>query len=337
MSEMPIDVVPRATRLLRWYPKSWRSRYGDEFTELLMSELSEQPRSWGRTWDVIRSGLAARLSSAGLGGRPLEPSDQVRASLAALGCAMAGFLVFATAMWAQLTIGWQWSPPDTAATAAAMVVMSCIMVLFAALAVLAGLPVAWHAATRLARRRWRGLVGPTTLMLGGGALLIAGSRHFGNGWPGTGGHAWAHQGLVPGGVAAISWSSTLSISSYWAHPGALSSFPAAEIAWMAVSPLSVICIVVGAAKAVLRLELSPRTLRFEARLSVVAALGMLVYLGACCAWVLDGGPGPRNLFHAGAIDVAGLGVMAAALGLACQASSRARRAGAGVGVGVPAR
>ena len=332
MSDIPIDVAPRAARLLRWYPKSWRSRYGDEFTELLMSELSEQPRSWRRSFDVMRSGLAARLSSAGLGGRMLDPSLQVRASLAALGCAMAGFLVFGTAMWSQLTIGWQWARPDTAATAAAMVVMSCTMVLFVALAVLAAIPVAWHALTRLARGQWRGLLGPAALIVGGGALLVAGSRHFGNGWPGTGGHAWAHQGLVPGGVAAVSWSSTLSISSYWAHPGALSSFPAAEIAWMAVSPVAVVCVVMGAAKALLRLDLSPRTLRYEARLSVAAALGMLVFLGACCAWVLDGGPGPRNLFHAGAIDLGGLVVMAGALLVAYRASSRAR----GAGVAVPA-
>ncbi|MGD0379811.1 MAG: hypothetical protein ABSC30_07485 [Acidimicrobiales bacterium] len=333
MSDMPIDVAPRVTRLLRWYPKSWRSRYGDEFTELLISELSEQPRSWRRTGDVMRSGLAARLSSAGLGGRALDPSDQVRASLAALGCALAGFLAFGTAMWSQLTIGWQWSPPDTTATTAAMVVMSCTMVLFVALAVLAALPLAWNAVTRLARRRGRGLLGPSALVVGGGALLIAGSRHFGNGWPGTGGHAWAHQGLVPGGVAAISWSSTLSVSSYWAHPGALSSFPAAEIAWMAVSPLALVGVVVGAAKALLRLELSPRTLRYEAQLSAAAALAMLVFLGACCAWVLDGGPGPRNLFHAGTIDVAGLVVMAGTLVVAARASSQARRAG----VRIPAR
>src|SRR5712691_2044496 len=27
----------RAGRLLRWYPKAWRSRYGEEFTDLLIS------------------------------------------------------------------------------------------------------------------------------------------------------------------------------------------------------------------------------------------------------------------------------------------------------------
>jgi SAM-dependent methyltransferase len=32
---------------------------------------------------------------------------------------------------------------------------------------------------------------------------------------------------------------------------------------------------------------------------------MAVFLAGCCAWLIDGGPGPRNLFHAGSIDGAG--------------------------------
>ena len=276
---------------------------------------------------MARSGLVARLSAAGLGGVTLEPRDQARASLASVGCALAVFLAFGVAMWSQLTIGWQWSDPDTTATRAAMVVMSGAVVLFMGLALLAVIPVAWAAVMRVARRQGQGLVRPTSLVLGCGAILIMGSHHFGNGWPGTGGHAWSHQGLVPGGVAAFSWASTLWVSSYWAHPSALLSFPAGEIAWMAVSPSAVIGLVVGATKTIRRLDLSPRALRYEGRLAEVATLGMLVFLAGCGSWVLDGGPGPRNLFHAGAIDVVGLVVMAAAVAIAHRAVSRARHRG----------
>jgi hypothetical protein len=38
----------RAARLLRWYPRGWRERYGEEFAELLIAELEERPRSAGR-------------------------------------------------------------------------------------------------------------------------------------------------------------------------------------------------------------------------------------------------------------------------------------------------
>ncbi len=130
---------------------------------------------------------------------------------------------------------------------------------------------------------------------------------------------------MPGGVAAFSWASTLAVSSYWAHPGSLASFPGAELAWMAVSPLAMVALAFGAATTVRRSALSARALRYESTLSAAAAIVMVLFLGACGGWILDGGPGPRNLFHAGVIDVAGLAAMAAALAVVHRALSCARR------------
>jgi hypothetical protein len=317
----------RAEWLVRCYPRDWRSRYGDEFTELLVSEMSEQPRSWRRSMDVVWSGLVARLSEAGLGGRRLEPVDQVRRCLVTLGCALAVFLAFGIAIWAQLTIGWQWSEPNTATTSVAMIVMSSAVLAFLALAVAAAIPIAWNVLGRAARREAAGLLRPSLLFFAGLSLLIIGGRHFGNGWPGTGGHPWAHQGIVPGGVAAFTWASTLSVTSYWVHPGALMAFPASEIDWMVVSPIAMVGLAIGAAKVVRRVDLPPRTLHYEARLAHVAAVLMTVFLSGAFTWVVYGGPGPRNLFHVGTIDVAGLLVMAVALvvaGRAVQQASHSR-------------
>ena len=319
----------RAARLLRWYPRPWRSRYGEEFTELLIADIGERPRSRSRTADVIRSGIVARLADVGLCGgatrAATQAAAQVRASLASLACCAAVFLGFGGAMWSQLVIGWQWSEPDTAGVTVATFVMSGAMLAFAVLALLAALPVAWSVVTRLARGRPPGLLGPSLLVLAGLAIVVAGGRHFGNGWPGTGGHPWAGQGLVPGGVAAFSWASTLSVSSFWAHPAALAAFPAAELAWMALSPLAVASVVAGAATVIRRTELSPGILDFEIRLGGAACVTMVVFLGGCCAWVADRVPGPGNLFHAGAIDLAGVAVMIAALGVARQAARQAAR------------
>ncbi|MGH3209900.1 MAG: hypothetical protein ACRDNO_19305, partial [Trebonia sp.] len=58
----PDQVVRRAQRLLRWYPRIWRERYEEEFAELLFAEMQERPRSAARTIDVVRSGIAARLT-----------------------------------------------------------------------------------------------------------------------------------------------------------------------------------------------------------------------------------------------------------------------------------
>ena len=109
----------RAARLLRWYPGAWRARYGAEFTELLIADLAERPRSPARTADVIRGGIVARLTDAGLCGFAPDGTERAgqraRAGLASLACCAAVFLGLGGAIWSQLTIGWQWSAPDATA------------------------------------------------------------------------------------------------------------------------------------------------------------------------------------------------------------------------------
>lgn len=325
MSSRTANEELRAARLLRWYPMPWRERYGGEFTELLIAELAERPRSWRRTADIARSGVLARLTCAGLAPGVLEPAAQVQASLSVVGCAVGLFLAFAVATWSQLSIGWQWSRPEGPPTAVAMLAMSALVLFFVLLALLAATPIAWSVLRRVRRRQAAGLLAPSVLFLAGSIVLALGSRHFAqHGWPGTGGHAWAGRGLMSGAVGSFTWAATLSISAYWAHPNALLSFPAGEVVWMALSPLAMIAIVVGATKTVRRLELSDRVLRYEARLAGVATTAMIAFVAASCAWIIDGGAGPRNLFHTGTIDAIALLVMATAFAVAHRAARQAR-------------
>ena len=89
------DLHRRAESLLRWYPREWRARYGDEFSELLITQIAEQPRSSTRTVDVAIGGIMARLAALGLSGTTVDPLDQPRRSLVTSGCALAVFLTFA--------------------------------------------------------------------------------------------------------------------------------------------------------------------------------------------------------------------------------------------------
>ena len=313
----------RVRRLLRWYPASWRERYGAEFAELLLAELAEQPRAWRRTANVARCGLTARLASAGLAGHPAGPAAATRACLGTLTCALAVFLTFGTTMWAQLAVGWQWAPPASTATTVAMLLMSGSLLFLAVLALLAAVPVGWTAVRAGVRGQGRRLRGPAALIGAGAAVLVIGGRHFGNGWPGTGGHWWPHQGLAPGGIAAFGWAATLSVTSYWAHPAALASFPPAEVIWMVVSPAALLSLATGAVQLVCRLDLSPRMLRYEAWLGRVAVAGMAAFLSGALCWVSQNGP-VQALFRAGFIDAAGLAVLTIALAIAWLAISRAR-------------
>jgi hypothetical protein len=323
----------RAERLLRWYPRTWRDRYGPEFAELLVSDITERPEALSRTLDVARGGIVARLATVGLAGLAGTGMAPARASLASLGCCQAVFLLIGAAMWSQLAIGWQWSAPVSAATMTGMLLMSATLLSFVALMALAALPYAWAVATGLARGRASGLIIPALVFAAGVTAAFLGGRHFGNGWPGTGGHPWpggylrvgGHEwigrGLVPGGLAAFSWASTLSVTAYWLHPAALASFPAVELAWMAASPLALACAAGGAATLVRRVELPGRLLAWQARLASGACGVMLAFFAGCGCWVASGGQG---LFRAGTIDAAGVAALAATLAVAGQATRHAR-------------
>ena len=130
---------------------------------------------------------------------------------------------------------------------------------------------------------------------------------------------------MPGGAAAFCWAATLSVSSYWAHPAALAAFPAAELAWIAVSPVAMACGAGGTAMAIRRAGLPKAVLRYETGLGVAACATMVVFLTGCSVWLIDGGPGPRNLFHAGAIDIVAAAVLAVAFAAAQQAVRQALR------------
>jgi hypothetical protein len=314
----------RAQRLLRWYPCEWRARYGEEFVALLVDDLEERPRSLHRSLDIAGNGFVARLAVVGLGGRSLQPDDNGRRSLAAFACAVSLFVTVAIALWAQITIGWQWSAPNTTATTLAMVVMSLAVAAIGVAGIASSVPVVWLALRSLdGRQRW-GMLRPLTLIVVGLIVFVVGTHHFANGWPGTGGHPWAHQGIVPGGIAAYAWASTLFISSYWLHPAALGNFPGAEVAWMFACPLALGAVMVGVAKLIRRLEFSDRLLHFERALGFAVAGAMALFLTGAALWILDGGSGPKNLFHIGAIDVTELVILVTSLALAGRAVERSR-------------
>jgi hypothetical protein len=293
--------------------------------ELLAADIAERPLSWPRTVDVARSGLAARFGNGGLV-HGLEPTRHARSSLASLASATGAFLIVGIAMWSQLAIGWQWSRPAAQGTAVAVVLMTYLVVAFGVLALLAAVPYAWSCARRLLRGETGGVLLPLFLLGLAAAGMIVGARHFAGGWPGTGGHPWVHQHLVPGRLAAPAWASTLSITSYWAHPAALLGFPATEVAWMAASPAALVCLVVATAQLIRSVELSPRALRFELALARLGCLAMFAFVVAPCLWMAGDGSGPRNLFHVGAIDLVDLAVMGAMLAVACSSSQQMRTA-----------
>jgi len=65
-------------RLLRWYPSSWRDRYGDELLALLEDRLVEAPLTIRLGSSVAIAGLRERLYGSGMLGSRSSPSTQRR-------------------------------------------------------------------------------------------------------------------------------------------------------------------------------------------------------------------------------------------------------------------
>ena len=51
----------RASRYLRWYPRVWKERYGDEFVAHLEAELAERPVSVARSLNIALHGVTTRF------------------------------------------------------------------------------------------------------------------------------------------------------------------------------------------------------------------------------------------------------------------------------------
>jgi hypothetical protein len=329
---------PSIRRLLVWYPRAWRARYGEEFAELLAAERAERGPSFRRGINVATTGVRARLAGAGLAAHPLDGAAAGQAGLAVVAACTAAAVLAGSAMWAQLAIGVQWSVPRDHRVTQALDLMSAALLVLVLLAVLAGAPVAWAALASAARGQARQFRLPAAFMTAGLVVLVIGSRHFENGWPGTGGHLLLHQGLVPGGVAAFAWAGTTWITSYWAHPAALGAFPAAELAWMLVSPAATGVLMTGAVQLLRRVRLSPRAFRYEIRLANLACAGMTAFPGGALCWLAAAGAGTAGPFRTGAIDRAAVAVLIAAAlvgALAVWQARAAARSGRGQALTAP--
>jgi hypothetical protein len=102
-------IMARVARLLRWYPRDWRERYGDEFGAVLSSSLSDGKGSFRLSFNVAREGIAARFDSLGLVGNSAPPLERARASVMTIFLSMLGILSSAAVL-AFYDKGWQRAP-----------------------------------------------------------------------------------------------------------------------------------------------------------------------------------------------------------------------------------
>jgi hypothetical protein len=79
--------------MLRWYPASWRARYGDEFIAMIEDDLGSSSPTVRYRLAIARSGLSERLRDAGLVDSSDSPLDRIRSGILTVFCAFALFVI----------------------------------------------------------------------------------------------------------------------------------------------------------------------------------------------------------------------------------------------------
>jgi hypothetical protein len=90
--------VARVARLLKWYPRVWRTRYGVEFEAMLFDTFAAGRGGFVLSLDVVREGLIARVVESGLVGTVAPPLKRARASVAETFVGIVGFLAASTVL-----------------------------------------------------------------------------------------------------------------------------------------------------------------------------------------------------------------------------------------------
>jgi hypothetical protein len=252
--------APKSTRtcLLRWYPKAWRDRYGDELNALLEDHLDGRRPTVGLRLAMARAGFREHGHHASLLGDVRPPAEQVRAgSLLVLVAwvvvvvAGASFAKLSEQFGASVPTGSRAVPIHAFTTVEVAAVTGAVLVVLGALAAIPS--------------------------------FVAFLSH--GGWP-----AVRTPLLRASAVAVVAVAATLGLAG-WAHSLSSAQRNGGDLAygtvfgaWAALVVATLVLWTVVAVAAGRRLPLGRHLLAFEAAMAMLAALAMAVMAVATSVW-----------------------------------------------------
>jgi len=247
-----VSAVRTAERLVRFYPPSWRERYGEELAHLIV-ESSGDRVPWRVQVDVMRGGVRERMRRAGVS-TDGAPEDRVRGGVLLVLCGWTLFVIAGVAV-QKLSEHWQDLTPagDRPLPHAAFAVLVT------------------------------GAVCGAILVLAGIALVLPRLRTLG--WRPSRRAAVVALALTGLGVATmgavVAWAHGLTPAQRNGHDIA---YVVALLAGAALCAASLLAWTAAAVSIARRLELRPATLRAETRLAVGVTAAMAVMTAATVVW-----------------------------------------------------
>jgi len=244
---------------LRWYPRSWRARYGDELTALLDQEYGARLPPKMRL-GLVTGGLQQRARQSGLAGDSVPAADRIRAGALVVLAAWTAFVI-AGASFAKFSEQFDEALPH--GSGAHRVPDLAFTVLqttagVAALLVVAGALLALPAFVRFLRTGgWASVRGHfvraliSTALVGAGLLALS---------------AWAHHLTAQQRNSGLHWYGVLFLF------------------WAVLVVVTVTLWTVAAVATARRVELPGAILGAEAALAAALTLAMVVMVGATAVW-----------------------------------------------------
>jgi hypothetical protein len=244
--------------LLRWYPRSWRERYGEELMVLMEDQSGEQPPTRNVKLSLIRAGLRERVHESGLVGAQQSPPDRARAGSLLVLCAWTAFALAGASF------------SKTSEHFARALPVGSRVVPQGAFDVVAAL----------------GVIAATLVALGAVAALPGFVRFVGaGGWSSIRGH------VLRASVLTVVTVGALIPVSVWAHHlnefqrnGGDGLYSGAFVAWALLLAGTLAQWTGAGVAAARRIDLTRRVLHFEAVLAVVVAATMVVITAATALW-----------------------------------------------------
>ncbi|MGB8197218.1 MAG: hypothetical protein WCF25_09465 [Acidimicrobiales bacterium] len=315
----------RAKRLLLWYPKAWRERYGEEFVDHLEQESAERSLNARCVFNIARKGIGARIGDLGFATSTLSAEDQSRAAVATSFALLSLVVVLMLSFWSLAMLRWSsrtYHPiPVSASTGALTVLMGIVSLVLLALVVL----VVCSTVRQFIHRQGRPLVVPSTLAAVSGALLVYSVRgvpqvlywyvHGDHAHPGIG---FNHPGSAIAAIAQTTFGVTQNWVVFWNLPhGDATSF----VVVSELVPIAVVVFAVSMASLWRRVELPPIVERMHTTLVSLVGASTAAFMVAYFMWLGFGGPSGYEVFvpegsHVGAAYVAMLGIVVVLVGRA---------------------
>jgi len=244
-------------RVLRWYPASWRERYGDELIDLLDDTYGDTPLPVRARWAIVCAGLNERCRDAGVVGATPPRDDRVRGGALIILVAWSLFVV-AGSGFAKYSEHWSAVTPhadqlvptvafDIVQGAAYVATATCVVAAF----------ISWPSFWRFARRegigpvlrRVRPAVVAVVVSVLSTAVIVVVAHHLG---------ATNRNAAGPYGVFALSWAALL------------------------VLCLGTVVVTIG--RVVLRLDYSTRQRRYVSMAASMAMLAMVAIFVSTLVW-----------------------------------------------------